>query len=278
MTGLYTYHTNNIGDDFQSYVLSHVLKDPVGFVNRDRVREYQGPVTNLIVNGFVTMQALPIPSALNPIILSAWLGPMLLSKKENVSYLRDIGLIGCRDTDSFGRCRELGLEAKMTGCPTILCEPIAEEEPGTILFVDVNPRLFENHREHYRKTSPISRPIQWITNIVPTLLSEEERWEQCRKRHEWMSRAELIVTNRIHVAIPALGMGKAVIFAKDDISIPGRLTALPKSVRIWEGGECAGVELDPAQHRYEVADYRDRVIRELRIRCPKIIEEDSLAS
>jgi len=273
MIGLYTYRTNNIGDDFQSYVLARYLRAEIGYVWRDGASNYTGPVTNLIVNGFITKEALPITPSLRPIFLAAWLGPRVMDDPEKVDFLSEHTPIGCRDTETLERCRERNIPAHFTGCPSILCEPLPEYEEvvGSIAFVDVDPRLFESVGPHYRKQTALSDSVDWVSNIVPFDLSVEQRWAECRKRHELLSRSETIVTNRIHAALPALGMGKAVIFVNESIANSGRLTALPENVKTWSAAECAGMTLNPADHRYEINSYQTHVKKTLDEQCGEVI-------
>ena len=62
--------------------------------------------------------------------------------------------------------------------------------------------------------------------------------------------AALVVTNRLHVAMPCLGLGVPVIMVEAS-DLPFRLTALPPWLRIWREAELRSVDLDPAKHRTE---------------------------
>lgn len=267
MIGLYSYRTNNIGDDFQSYVLARYLGRETGFVWRDGAADYSGEVTDLIVNGFITKEALPIHESVRPIFLAGWFGPMLLSCSGAVEFLSSHKPVGCRDTDSLERCLSAGLQPYFTGCPTVLCDPIEEEVPGSILMVDVDPRLFQSGDPHYRIQTRIPGTVQWGTNVVDFSLSQEERAYECRRRHQWISRAELVITSRIHIALPALGMGKAVVFVRDNIRIDGRLTALPPQVKPFSPDECREISLDPKEHRYDIREYQNHVKHTIEERC-----------
>lgn len=253
MTGLFSYKTNNIGDDFQSYVLQHYLAinaEDLVYVSRDEPDKYVGPKVKLLINAFVTKMAFPIHPKLDPVFLAAWLGPMVMGEPEIVEFLKQHGSIGCRDTDTLERCIDNGIDAYFTGCPTILCKPLQQEKEleDSVLFVDVNPKLFT-----------IDAPIAWSTNVVSNGLANYQRWEECSRRHKLMTQAQTIVTNRIHVAIPALGMGKAVIFVEDDVPIPGRLTALPPQVRRYTPDQFKNIRLEPDEHRYDVTEYKMHV-------------------
>ena len=57
-----------------------------------------------------------------------------------------------------------------------------------------------------------------------------------------------MVTNRLHVAMPCLGLGVPVIMVEAS-DLPFRLTALPPWLRIWREGGLRGGDLDPAKRR-----------------------------
>lgn len=280
MTGLFSYRTNNIGDDFQSYVLASLLKEAPGWIPRDDREDDPGEVTDLIANGFVTVEALPFHPSLRVELLSVWLGPLLLSDRARVDLLGSYGTIGCRDTETLDRCLALGLDARFTGCPTILCRDHPEEglENGSTLFIDVDPRLFDRGAPHYLIQSSLRRPATWFTNVVATNLDPGQRWRECDQRHRLMTRAELVVTSRIHAALPALGMGRAVIFVEDRIANPGRLTALPEGFPTWKANDCATLLLDPDSHRYSIEAYRRNVEGELTSRIGKFLRPEAFTS
>ena len=127
MIGLYSYQTNNIGDDFQSYVIRNFLNIDAEYVNRDKAAQYQKAPLTLIANAFITRQALPLSQLINPIFVAVWLGPLILNDPEKVAFLKQHEPIGCRDKSTLARCRELNIDCYFSGCPTILCSPIADE-------------------------------------------------------------------------------------------------------------------------------------------------------
>lgn len=104
MIGLYTYRTNNIGDDLQSFILAGFLDTEIGSVWRDGAHSYQGPVTDLIINGFVTKEALPISPTLRPIMLAVWLGAQLLENKEKTLNLLPSSSTNTTTTSNISGC------------------------------------------------------------------------------------------------------------------------------------------------------------------------------
>lgn len=83
----------------------------------------------------------------------------------------------------------------------------------------------------------------------------------CRSRHELFTAAKLIVTSKIHVALPCLGIGKPVVFIRQNIVAPGRLRALPEGFRTYEAGsaEVWKMDLTPESHGFDASSYREHV-------------------
>lgn len=201
------------------------------------------------------------------------LGPRIFEDADYVSYFSQYTPIGCRDTDTLIRCCTNGLSAHFTGSPTVFCKPFPEiqEVEGTVLFVYVDPRVFESGGVHYRKQTSLPDSVVWMTNVVPFSLTEVERRRQCKIRHEAMTRAETVVTNRIHVALPALGMRKALTFVEENVTNPGRLSALLEDIGRWKAKDCSGGKFNPEEHRYDYSAYKQRVIQSIQEQCGKVL-------
>jgi hypothetical protein len=130
-----------------------------------------------------------------------------------------------------------------------------------ILFVDVDPLMFGklNRQQH----------VRWLTQRVVTN-DRAERQELCRSRHRLYSAAKLVVTSKIHVALPCLGMGKPVIFVRQNIMAPGRLGALPEGFKTYEVGSSQlwEMDLEPQAHQFDARNYRQHVRSHLMQRLP----------
>ena len=257
-TALYTYSTPNIGDDFQSYVMAQVLGPPEIWINRDRAAAYQGEACRLIANAFMTQESFPIAPQIQPKFVAIHLGGMekpidpkkLQYFEENAAQE---GPIGCRDWDTFRYLDRLQVPCYFAGCPSVLCEPMpGVETEEFILFIDVNPQMFGHLQGQ--------DAVLWHTQRVVDHRSSA-RQELCRARHELFSAARLIVTSKIHVALPCLGIGKPVIFVRQQIFLPGRLGALPEGFTTYAAGtdELWKMHLDPNLHQFDAAPYREHV-------------------
>lgn len=269
-SALYTYTTPNIGDDFQSYVMAGIVGQPDIWIDRDQAGQYDGDECRLIANAYMTVEAFPISPRIHPHFVAIHLGGMEKPiEPAKLEYLRnnatETGPIGCRDRDTFRYLDRLKVPCYFAGCPTVLCDPApSEETEDFILFVDVDPLMF-GHLNRQQN-------VQWITQRV-TINDPTVRQAICHSRHELYSAASLVVTSKIHAALPCLGMGKPVIFVRQNILAPGRLGALPEGFKTYQAGtpELWSMKLEPRFHEFDVADYRHHVRTNLLGRLPSLL-------
>lgn len=268
-SALYSYSTPNIGDDFQSYVMAGITGQPDIWIDRDQAARYDGEECQIIANAYMAIEAFPISPRIHPHFVAIHLGGMEKPLEPcKLEYLRantaESGPIGCRDMDTFRYLERLNLPCYFAGCPTVLCDPV----PGIatedfILFADVDPLMFGHLNRQ--------QDVQWITQRVATG-DRAARQSLCQFRHQMFSAARLIVTSKIHVALPCLGMGKPVIFVRQNILAPGRLTALPEGFKTYTTAsqELWKMELEPSAHLFDASAYRAHVRKHLMDRLSTI--------
>ncbi len=233
----------NLGDYVQSLAAKQYLPRVDAYLSRERLAEYAGDDIKLIMNGWFTHSMDDwIPSEkIDPLFVSfhmnALAAPFLLTAKA-VSYLKKHEPIGCRDHFTVQILRDKGIEAYFTGCLTLTLDHYAVEasERGSdVCIVDplYNYSKIDKLRVWIRKilkgAAPhLSKPggyleelidreflnsARYATHALPSFqYSEEEKFalaEDCLKKY---ARAKLVITSRIHCALPCLALGAPVIF------------------------------------------------------------------
>jgi len=261
-TALLSYSTGNIGDDVQSLALSqnHILGKPDLWMDRDQFSDYagEGPV-DLVANGFFLCSdrtgklSFPPPPNISARYV-ALCASNVPNTDESVAHFRESGPVGCRDLHSVKWCHNRGLEHYFASCPSCLLErnfdspgnSVAGYDPnGPIVLVDVNPKRLPPFGSSNRR-------FLCLTNRVhPGRFSNQEsRFDALRQRWRVFRSASLVVTNRLHVAMPCLGLGVPVVMVEAD-SLAFRLTALPDWLKIHKKSELSRVNLDPSTHYTE---------------------------
>ena len=139
--------------------------------------------------------------------------------------------IGCRDLSTLKVLRDMGFDAYFSSCltTTLFYEfgriPFAEREG--VVFCDVNfdkrfPLSILLKRRKMKKAceeillSYKNEPVYKVTHMCPVSESHESRFALARSLLRLYSSAKVVITSRIHCALPCLAMGTPVILAVDN--------------------------------------------------------------
>lgn len=258
-TAYLTYSGDNIGDDVQTLALCRILGPPDLFVNRDRFPRYAdaGPI-RLLANGFFTCGPFPPPPNIEVIYLALCASSLNGSDPATLEHLRASAPLGCRDRHTMQWCARRNIPHYFAGCPAILHERTTPYDPsGPMLMVNLDPALLPPGDEPVHALSYRCQP-----KALPT---PEARLEAAQRRLEAYQRARLVITNRMHVAMPCLGMDVPVIMLEPD-SLAFRLTALPDFVPIHKKEDLKRISLKPDDHRHDAAKWKAMVAERLRKR------------
>lgn len=249
--GLLTYDENkrffNVGDNVQSLAAKQFLPQVDEFVNRERLAEYDGDPIKLIMNGWFTHNIHNwVPSdKIDPVFVSFHMNntaaPAMLSEK-GIAYLKKHQPIGCRDQFTADTLKEKGIDAYFTGCLTLTLDSykVDDSERGDQVYI-VDPlysyprpeKIFYNTKHtiknilnksafqlgkkdaHLKKIiSPeVLASAEFINQEPPSnTYTDEEKFEMAETLLHKYARARLVITSRIHCALPCLAMGTPVIF------------------------------------------------------------------
>jgi len=249
--GLMTYAENNktfnIGDYIQSLAAKQFLPRTDVFINREKLAQYRNEQVKLIMNGWFTHNTKNwVPSNdIEPLFISFHINntaaPNMLNEK-GVNYLKSKQPIGCRDHFTVKLLQEKGVEAYFSGCLTLTLDSyrVDDSERGNEIYI-VDPlygfpnkqRIFYNYKSVLRSiqnrdifkmhiknkymkkifTKEFLKKAQYIEQELPAnTYSEEEKFEIAEELLHKYARAKLVVTSRIHCALPCLALGTPVIY------------------------------------------------------------------
>lgn len=249
--GLLEYEENeqffNVGDNIQSLAAKQFLPRVDEFVNREKLGEYKGDPIKMILNGWFTHNAANwVPSDdIIPLFVSFHMNntaaPLMLSKK-GIDYLKKHQPIGCRDQYTVDTLNEHGIEAYFTGCLTLTLDSYkanGDQKTDKIYIVDplygyTTPRkIIRNYKSFFKsilngKILELGKRKKHLSNFISKDLldnaiyvnqeppsktySQEQKFEMAEKLLHDYARAKLVITSRIHCALPCLAMGTPVIF------------------------------------------------------------------
>ena len=249
--GLLTYDENkrffNVGDNIQSLAAKQFLPKVDSLLNREKLADYEDEQTKLIMNGWFTHNTTNwVPSdKIDPLFVSFHLNntaaPAMLNDK-GVAYLKKHAPIGCRDKFSVKTLKSKGIDAFFSGCLTLTLDSYKvndSERDNNIYIVDPlynyprNEKVFYNFKAFIRsilngKLFQLGKKKKHIKNFIDKDLinsathinqeppsnkyTDEEKFEMAEDLLNKYARAKLVITSRIHCALPCLAMGTPVIF------------------------------------------------------------------
>ena len=236
----------NVGDYVQSMAARQFLPRVDRYLCREELHEYAGPPTKVIMNGhFMRYPANWPPSRdIIPLFTSFHINirraeGMLTDK--GVAYLKTHEPIGCRDLSTLQLLQDKGIESYFSSCLTLtLGNSFRHQSDEDIFFVDVLFR-YPTWRSVFGSFNRLQKAIEsreifllgkreklldtlFSTDVVEaaervthvysaqTLPTEDSRFEMAERLLKRYEKAKLVVTSRIHCALPCLAMGTPVIF------------------------------------------------------------------
>ena len=213
--GMIDYATGNIGDEVQSIAAAHFLPHINVLVPRDQEVNVDDNTT-VIMNAFWPENSWLVRSwsKVHPIQVSMHIAyflsksfPNKIERKKN-AFLKH-GVVGTRDTDTLKFLNKLGIQAKMTGCLTLFYQNPFSDMPrlNSIYLVDVGAgtqKLFPSHLLH--NTTKVNHGVSRSSK------KGIDRYAYAYKLIEKYARAKLVITTRIHCALPCVALGTPVIF------------------------------------------------------------------
>jgi len=249
--GLLTYAENlkffNVGDYIQSLAAKQFLPTVNEYINRETLADYSGDPIKLIMNGWFTHNAMnwvPAPK-IEPLFVSFHVNntaaPAMLGS-AGVAYLKAHQPIGCRDQFTVDTLRAKGIEAYFSGCLTLTLDSyrVEDSERNNVVYI-VDPlygyptreKVTYNYRRFLRSVQngdifKIWRRAKHLDNLIDKDLfasaihvnqeppantfSDVEKFAMAEDLLHKYARARLVITSRIHCALPCLALGTPVIF------------------------------------------------------------------
>lgn len=127
--------------------------------------------------------------------------------------------IGCRDRSTCDFLRSLGVNAYFSGCMTLTFDK-REKEPvnGKIFLVDPTRKTLKKLPHWIREQADTSITHFYYWNQYPVTLQGAQDFEN-EARHilqRYKNEARLVITSKIHAAMPCVAMGIPVIFIHEE--------------------------------------------------------------
>lgn len=213
---------NNLGDNMQILALQN-LYHTMGISEEEIIRieyndlsTYDGDYVVLPINypfyGYrndldVTM----FSDKIIPVFLGLSIIGAEISDEERI-YLRRFEPIGCRDQYTCELLRESGIQAFVNGCMTLTFPKKRNGYDGKkkIYCVDIDEELKE------KIPSELLNDCVFTTQIVVGQIDAEDTTKQYL--NTYISDAKMVITSRLHCAVPCIASGIPVVLYKENYS------------------------------------------------------------
>ena len=224
--GLIIYkNTNNWGDDILSYASGRFLPRIDYIIDREALdtfmpAEKEKCVVKAIANGWYMYNRSNWPPS--PYIKPLFIGIHFVDYKVEQGilgkyldglgreYLLEHAPIGCRDMCTLEALQKRDVPAYFSGCLTLALPPFEGVEPShKVVCVDVNETVVNRARELFGADN-----VEVVTHTV----SNDERGQEWQIREQYVETllkkyqaAKLVITTRLHCALPCLALGTNVV-------------------------------------------------------------------
>lgn len=234
----YKYSTTNIGDDFQSFAVEQIIGHRTEKVARDAIYAHRSPV-RLVGNCWyfvtrpghtawarVTGRSLfPPPACIDPLYIGVSIGKRAqrsMLTPESVKHFKQHGPVGCRDLHTYNLLQGLGVDVWFSGCPTMSMENVWGPRTNDVYIVDIDEPIQDRSglrgftakkttkiHPDYRSTLPeeICQQATEISHFTRVGDDQERRYEMVQDLIRKYATAKLVITSRLHVALPCAAFG-----------------------------------------------------------------------
>jgi len=221
----------NAGDMFQTFAVINLYQkagieiNDITPINRDEIGTYQGKTGTLIMQGYYertpqfNAQAksiqMPCSVKINPVFIGFHIADInYYTRPEAIEYYKKYSPIGCRDRLTSELLKNLGVNAYFSGCLTLTFDKREKKDTQNKIFiVDIPEKAFKKIPVHIRNEAEIRTQKIKIENFSSQdeIITEFEK-KSGRLLEEYKNTAKLVVTKRIHVAMPCIAMGIPIVF------------------------------------------------------------------
>lgn len=310
---IYYNETCNLGDDIQTYAVYRHLPKVDYYIDRESLSYFvpnKEEKVKVIMNGWYNhdkTQVLPSPY-IDPLYISIHYSANDLLLKPGYTFLDGYAKevmgkykIGCRDKHTLEQLKKLNYkDLYFSSCLTTTLDPIGKKkEEDYIVVVDMNPKIVEHLRtitdmkivetthwlfinnemsydeklrkiDEFDKGNPAKRREIMKDHIK---LSFSDRMKLVEKQLKLYQNAKLVITDRIHVGLPCLGLKTNTLLIYYDYN-SDRIETFKELLTNCTEEEFYNLtkeDLQNIKNKNNHLKYREKLLKDIN----KFIEEDS---
>jgi hypothetical protein len=215
----------NIGDEVQSVAAERLLPKVSKYIDREGMKNLtSNQKIKLICNGWFMEEPKnwPPSSSIKPLFISFHVtnsngSHKKLINQKMVDYYKQHEPIGCRDLATKRMFESIGIKAYFSNCLTLTLENDFTERNNKILLVDPFRRNFtQGYRDFYGKKLVPEKyhdQVEIIEQRRYNLNADRRtRFKDASDLIDRYAQAKMVITSRIHCALPCLALGTPVYF------------------------------------------------------------------
>lgn len=175
-------------------------------------------------------------------IIPVFLGYAILTDKldnAEVNYLKKYEPIGCRDNFTLSVLRKHGIISYLNGCMTATFPKRKEGKYDKVYCVDVSKELDKYIPQNIREEAIYTEHV-YMTDELGKETSEDVAR---RVYGGYAENARLVITTRLHAALPCLAAGVPVVLAKERLSY--RFAFLSKFLPLYSKEDFDKIDWNP---------------------------------
>ena len=220
---IYYNNTHNLGDDILSYAGKQFLPQVDYYIDREHLdvfipneKEYVATIANgWFLHNCYTFQPSPY---IHPLFIGTHFSTDAILWEDYTyidnaltQYLQQHGPIGCRDYHTANILQDKGIPNYFSGCMTLTLSKFQNVVPThKIVLVDVSENITNYVKTIFSQKNIISKTHRLKDSEARLPWSvRETRVEDFLKLYQ---SAELVITTRLHCALPCVALGTPVIF------------------------------------------------------------------
>ncbi|MDK9695063.1 MAG: polysaccharide pyruvyl transferase family protein [Siculibacillus sp.] len=218
--GLLGFTTTNLGDDLQGIAASLNLPHVDRLIDREHLADakFDEPHFTIMQSWFTRQWIRPPSASIDPYYFAFCVGRPKMAWGLWPRHLRRHAPIGARDLETIRRLAGMGVESFWSGCLTLrigsFLKPVPAEEREGVYFVDLHPDA-----ERFVPEALRERAVRISNEVPPALMADPlARMARVAALSDRLARAEVVVTRRLHTALPCVGFGTPVALFISEIA------------------------------------------------------------
>lgn len=251
----------NIGDYLQFmvtdylYFLMGIDENQVVRIHFDEVATYSGervilPFCYSFIY-FVKSGKIAISNKITPLFLAVTLSTIdafddvdqFLTDAFNREYLMKYAPIGCRDEITYQIFQRYGIPAYINGCMTAIFPKEPKILGEKVFFIDAPKTLSPFIPKHFYDNYEISTQQYYLDE--EDIKDYHQIFDFVRSKYEYYRRhAKIVITSRLHAALPLTALGIPVILAKDYVD--GRFSFIESYLPIYSKENYERINWNPS--------------------------------